>query len=906
MGDQTLPKIKPFIKITKKGVLKERFRISNHFMDKYKLSVGNVLPKNLLDGPLAQLQSLPFTSFNSEFDNFIVTVKVEPYTELYHITFSERQDRELTQKFTTDKYKLLVEAANDIIYEIGLDGQFSYVNPTAIKASGYSEKECLDLVYLDLVREDWREKIQAFYKDQINKSISSTYMEFPLVTKLGEEIWLGQHVQLVENGTEVTGLMSIARDITDRHINQMVLAQSEEKYRGIIQNLQYGLMEVDLDERIIYANEAMCIITGFSKEELVGQIASDLLADKSTKEILNQEHKKRDDGVASVYEATLHHKDGSAIYSLISGAPIYDINGNAIGSIGIHMDITDRQKDRHALIEATNQLEAQNVELRDNQKFLSAINGFVTKLLNDETLDEIAWEIAENVIEQFDFEDCVIYVVNEASGILEQLAAYGAKTEKNRIIKNPIHIPFGEGIVGSVAASGEAEIINDTSLDSRYVVDDAMRYSELCVPIIADGKVIGIIDSEHPEKSFFTQKHLETLTTVAVLASNRLKRAMAQQRQVEVEEELRDNENKLRSILDSAIDGVISIDVNGIVTEWNKQAEVIFGYTAEEAIGIPLTNTIIPHNFREAHDRGMSHYLKTGDGPVLNQKIEISALRKNGEEFPIELAIIPVKTKRVQTFTAFVSDITVQKKVQEETEKALGKERELNELKSRFVAMTSHEFRTPLTTIKQNADLINFKLESLHPEESHAFVKYFDRITSEIGRVTGLMNDILMLGQIEAGKIGMKKREDDLVAFCENIILKHRYDNDDPTSIDFKVVGVPRPVTYDRQLIDHVISNLISNAVKYSEGKSTPEVTLAYNKLKTVNLHVKDYGIGIPKKDQKGLFQSFYRATNVKNIQGSGLGLSIVKEFTEMHGGTVSVISDVGEGSEFIVEIPYK
>ncbi len=906
MKQITQPSIKPYIKITREGILKEKFRVSNYLADKYELSVDASINKKLLKDLSGPLSDRSVSTFQLQLEDIIIEAKVEPSTDLYHITFSERQDKVLTKKFATDKYKLLVEAANDVIYEIDLNGQFTYVNPKATEVSGYAEKECLSINYLALVRDDWRDKLQQHYLKQVSQSTPSTYLEFPVITKNGEEIWLGQHAQLLESDMQVTGLMAIARDITDRHTNQKVLAQSEEKYRGIIQNLQYGLMEVDLDERIIYANEAMCIITGYTQEELVGQIASDLLADQRTKEILDQEHQKRDAGVASVYEATLIHKDGSAIYSLISGAPMYDINGNTIGSIGIHMDVTGRQKDKNALIETRNQLETQNIELRDNQKFLSAINGFVTKLLDDETLNEIAWEIAENVIEQFDFEDCVIYVVNEELGILEQLAAYGAKAEKNRIIKNPIHIPLGEGIVGSVAASGKAEIIDDTSLDNRYVVDDAMRYSELCVPIVADGKVIGIIDSEHPEKSFFTKKHLETLTTVAVLASNRLKRAMSQQRQMEVEEELRDNENKLRKILDSAIDGVISIDVKGIVTEWNKQAEVIFGYTAEEAIGVPLTKTIIPHNFREAHDRGMSHYLKTGDGPVLNQKIEISALRKNGEEFPIELAIIPVKTKRVQTFTAFVSDITVQKKVQEETEKALGKERELNELKSRFVAMTSHEFRTPLTTIKQNADLISFKLENLIPEQSKGFTKYFDRISSEIGRVTGLMNDILMLGQIEAGRIEIRKKEGDLVSFAENIVLKHRYDGDDPTSINFKVVGVPKPVAFDRQLFDHVISNLVSNAIKYSEGKSTPEVTLAFNKLKTVNLHVKDSGIGIPKKDQKGLFQSFYRATNVNNIQGSGLGLSIVKEFTEMHGGTVSVISEAGEGSEFIIEIPYK
>ena len=456
----------------------------------------------------------------------------------------------------------------------------------------------------------------------------------------------------------------------------------------------------------------------------------------------------------------------------------------------------------------------------------------------------------------------------------------------------------------ALSVERKAEIVKDTTKDPRYILDDALRNSEITVPITADGKVIGIIDSEHKKKNYFTKAHLEILTTVANLASNRLKNAIVHQKQLETKKELRDSEEKLKKILESAIDGVISIDAAGIVTEWNKQAEVIFGYKAEEAIGVSLTETIVPENFRAAHDRGMRHYLATGEGPVLNQKIELSALKKDGSEFPIELAIIPVMTKGVQTFTAFVSDITIQKQVRAEMEKALDKEKEVNELKSRFVAMTSHEFRTPLTTIKQNSDLISHRLQMTSPDQYDKYTKYFERIESELGRVTGLMNDILMLGRIESGKIEIKKRAYDLVEFCHKLIDKQSFE--DKPMIDFKQQGVARTVMFDQQLLDHVVSNLLTNATKYSAGKKNPKVTLVFNELDKVRIHVQDYGIGIPKKDQKGLFQSFYRATNVKNIQGSGLGLSIVKEFTEMHGGSVQVISEENKGSEFIIEIPDK
>ena len=402
--------------------------------------MGEKVSDDFLKNALSGLSNSAKASFVSKFQNIILSAKVDPSTDLYHITFSKREDRELQKKYATDKYQLLVEAAQDVIYEIDLNGQFTYVNPMATEVSGYSEEEYLQKNYLDLVREDWKEKVKMFYRKQVTEAIPSTYLEFPVISKSGKEIWVGQNAQLLEDEISLIGLMAIARDITEIHSNKKALEQSEEKYRGIIQNLQYGLMEVDLDEKIIYANEAMCIITGYTQEELVGQHASDLLVDETTRSVIDHQHEQRGDGVASVYQLKLKHKNGDPLWALISGAPILDADGNRVGSIGIHMDITEKQKDQETLIFARNQLESQNQKLHKNQKFLSAINGFVTKLLNDETLFEIAWEIAENVIEEFGFEDCVIYVLNDATGKLTQLAAYGSKSTKNREVVDPIEI----------------------------------------------------------------------------------------------------------------------------------------------------------------------------------------------------------------------------------------------------------------------------------------------------------------------------------------------------------------------------------------------------------------------------------------------------------------------------------
>ncbi|HEX7015178.1 MAG TPA: histidine kinase [Cyclobacteriaceae bacterium] len=156
------------------------------------------------------------------------------------------------------------------------------------------------------------------------------------------------------------------------------------------------------------------------------------------------------------------------------------------------------------------------------------INYFAISLFGQNTVDEVLWDLTRNCISRLGFEDCVIYLVDEDRQVLVQKAAYGPKSPKDFTIYQPLEIPIGKGIVGSVARSGIAEIINDTTKDHRYIQDDAFRLSEICVPIVLEGVVIGVIDSENPLSNFFTEKHLKTLRLIASLCANKLLRARAE------------------------------------------------------------------------------------------------------------------------------------------------------------------------------------------------------------------------------------------------------------------------------------------------------------------------------------------------------------------------------------------
>ena len=174
-----------------------------------------------------------------------------------------------------------------------------------------------------------------------------------------------------------------------------------------------------------------------------------------------------------------------------------------------------------------------------------AINYFATSLVHQHTIDEILWDVTRNCISRLKFVDCVIYLVDEDRMCLVQKAAYGPKNPRSYEIFQPIEIPIGKGIVGSVAASGNAEIIKDTTKDDRYITDDEPRLSEITVPIVNEGKIIGIIDAEHPEKNFFKPRHLRILTKIAALCAGKINKVQIEEAFRRTEFQLMENNRKI-------------------------------------------------------------------------------------------------------------------------------------------------------------------------------------------------------------------------------------------------------------------------------------------------------------------------------------------------------------------------
>ena len=229
---------------------------------------------------------------------------------------------------------------------------------------------------------------------------------------------------------------------------------------------------------------------------------------------------------------------------------------------------------------------------------------------------------------------------------------------------------------------------------------------------------------------------------------------------------------------------------------------------------------------------------------------------------------------------------------------SLMKEKELGQLKSSFVSIASHQFRTPLAVIQSNVGLLEMFANSTNIEELERYTKVTGRITGAIAKMTSLMDDVLILGKLTSGNVHCNPQSFNVVGVCEQLVEEFNYVPIEGRTISALTIGEPYNVYLDPKLLTQVLANLINNAFKYSLGKKNPELVIDF-RAKELVISVKDYGIGIPKAEVSNLFQPFFRANNVTEIKGTGLGLSIAKEYVEINKGCIAVQSILGEGSCF-------
>lgn len=357
------------------------------------------------------------------------------------------------------------------------------------------------------------------------------------------------------------------------------------------------------------------------------------------------------------------------------------------------------------------------------------------------------------------------------------------------------------------------------------------------------------------------------------------------------------------AMLASALDCVVVVDDTGTIQEFNLAAERTFGWTSAEIVGRNLAETIVPVSLRQAHVDGLARYLRTGHGNVVNRRIEIVGLRRDGEEFPCEIAITPVKFGDRQIFTAYLRDISERKRVEAELRTAKEGAEQASRAKSEFVAVVSHEIRTPMNAV---IGLSNLLLDTRLDEEQRRFA---EGVSESAGRLLRLIGEVLDFSRLEAGHIEIDAAPFDLRRMLGSLTDTVKVlVGAKPIELVIDIApDLPRFVSGDASRLHQVLLNLLGNAAKFTSlGRIALSAFYADRVRDRISLRVQDTGPGIDATTQLRLFKPFEQGHPGigQHYGGTGLGLAISRQLVERMGGTIGVESEPGAGATFTVTVP--
>ena len=547
---------------------------------------------------------------------------------------------------------------------------------------------------------------------------------------------------------------------------------------------------------------------------------------------------------------------------------------------------------------------------RDSDRRLAVQYDVSRVLASTERLEDAAPQLLRVVCEGLDWDVGQFWVVDQTLDALCFLAAWRGPAVDERAaagLRQTGEFARGVGLPGKVWESCQPAWIVDLGGDATYPrrreAAEAGVRSAFAFPVKTGSAVRGVIEFMSRQQREPDDDLLRAVVALGHQVGQFMERRSTERR-------LNEREAFHRAIVETALDAVVGMDADGRITEFNPAAERIFGFSRAEAIGRNMGELIIPERHRAPHLEGLQRYLETGEARILGQRVELPALRADGTEFPVELAITVVPGDRRPAFIGYMRDITDQKRAEEERTRLLASEREArgqaeaaSRAKSEFLAVISHELRTPLNAIGGYAELLELGVRGPITQEQRDDLA---RLRRSQQHLLAMINDVLNFAKIDAGHVKYEIGDvdaADVLADVEAIVTplvrdrELRYVN--------RVAGRRHSLRGDREKVMQILVNLLTNAIKYTEpgGSITVDCEAADG---TVSINVRDTGTGIPADRLPLIFEPFVQVDRrfSRPVEGLGLGLAISRDLARGMGGDLTVVSAVGTGSTFTLTLP--
>lgn len=798
--------------------------------------------------------------------------------ELFYVIVHDITEK---KKIETEKFRMasLVENSLNEIYIFGSNTlKFEYANPAALSNMGYSLEEIKNFTPSDIKplinEEELRNLIQPLKTGEIQKLVFETTHR----RKNGTDYFVEVHLQIYHD-TDRNVFFSLINDITERKFNEQALRESEEQFRNIFEVASIGIAHILTQEgRIIACNDKYCELTGYTREELKS-IPYRQLTFEGDRDTDMQKFLAAFRGETKHYlnEKRYVRKDGSLIWVRVNMAFIRDESGAPVRTVKVVEDISQAKElekelyKREQNLAVTLQSIGDGVITTDTNGLVTNMNYVAEKLTGCTLLESKGKQLTQ-----------VFNIVNARD------------REK---VENPVEKVIAEGEIVGLA--------NHTILISK------------------DGTEYQIADSAATIKD-----NTGNIIGVVLVFRDQTEEYIAQQK-------LEQNEKKFRLIFETSPDSItISRVEDGLLLDFNLGFCQLSGYDREEAIGKTSTELDIWYNENQRDE--ILNRIKSNK-PIDNY--EVNFRKKNGEIIICyvssrvlnifgEICVLTltrdvtekiIHSKEIERYKNqleemieertselnlanknLTEEILKGKEVEAKLEESYLREKELNILKSRFISTTSHEFRTPLTTVLSSAELIQRGLGKITDEK---ILSYTSRIKNSVSYLTHLLDDILTLNRADAGKLKYEPKKIDLKVLCEESLETALFYSNDMHKVHFDFHPHNTHFYLDEKLTHFVVSNVLVNAFKYSPDGGLVSFVVKENNNDIV-ISIADEGIGISDEDKVLMFEPFHRSSNSVHIPGSGLGLSIVQKSVELLNGKITFESEINRGTTFTITIP--